>query len=53
MDDFFKKTRCDRCHGSLDRGRIMSMFNEQTICMDCCEKERQRADYKDVQLFDL
>lgn len=31
MDDFFKKTRCDRCHGSLDRGRIMSMFNDYVI----------------------
>lgn len=46
MDDFFKKTRCDRCHGPLDGGRIMSMYNEQTICMDCCEKEQQRADYR-------
>ena len=46
MDDFFKKTRCDRCHGSLDGGRIMSMYNEQTICMDCYEKERQREDYR-------
>lgn len=26
----------------------MSMFNEQTICMACCKKERQRADYKDA-----
>ena len=24
----------------------MSMFNEQTICMDCAEKERARPDYK-------
>ena len=46
MDDFFKKTRCDRCHGSLDDGRICSMFNEQTICMTCKEKEQQRADYR-------
>lgn len=46
MDDFFRKTRCDRCHGSLDGGRIMSMYNEQTICMDCYEKERQREDYR-------
>ena len=33
--DFFKKTRCDRCHSSLDGGRILSMYNEQTICMIC------------------
>ena len=44
--DFFKKTRCDRCHSSLDGGRICSMFNEQTICMTCKEKEQQRADYR-------
>lgn len=36
---------CDRCGGSLEGGRIMSMFNEQCICMNCKEKERQRADY--------
>lgn len=48
MDDFFTKSKCDRCHGSLDGGRIMSMFNEQTICMACCKKERQRTDYKDA-----
>ena len=46
MDDFFKKTRCDRCGGSLDGGRTMSMFNEQTICMACKEKEQNRADYR-------
>ena len=45
-DDFFKKTKCDRCHGLLDGGRICSMFNEQTICMTCKEKEQQRADYR-------
>ena len=44
--DFFKKTRCDRCHGSLDGGRIMSMYNQDCICMTCKEKEQQRADYR-------
>ena len=48
MDDFFKKTRCDRCGGSLDGGRTMSMFNEQTICMACKEKERKRPDYREA-----
>ena len=48
MDDFFKKTRCDRCGGSLDGGRTMSMFNEQTICMACKEKERKRSDYREA-----
>jgi len=45
MDDFFKKTRCDRCGGSLDGGRICSMFNQQTICMGCSERERADPDY--------
>ena len=31
---------------SLAGGRTMSMFNEETICMDCADKERERPDYK-------
>lgn len=26
----------------------MSMFNEQTICLECAEKEMQRPAYKDA-----
>lgn len=46
MDKFFTQKTCDRCHGSLDEGRIMSMFNEDCICMACAMKERKRPDYK-------
>lgn len=45
MDCFLTKTKCDRCGGSLESGRTMSMFNEDCICMDCKHKERERADY--------
>lgn len=45
MDDFFTKQNCDRCGKSLKDGRIMSMYNEQTICMECKKKESRRADY--------
>ena len=45
-DRFFTTRTCDRCGRSLDGGRIMSMFCEQTICMDCSAKERERPDYK-------
>ena len=45
-DRFFTQTRCDRCGGSLAGGRTMSMFNEDTICMDCAGTERERPDYK-------
>ena len=44
-DGFFTKKTCDRCGGSLADGRIMSMFNEQTICMRCKDEERKRPDY--------
>ena len=38
-DKFFKKTKCDRCEKPLSV-RTMSWFNEETICMDCCDKEK-------------
>ena len=45
MDTFFTQKTCDRCGGSLAGGRTMSMFNTETICMDCAEAERKRPDY--------
>jgi hypothetical protein len=45
MDKFFTQENCDRCGGSLEGGRIMSMFNTDCICMDCKRKETQRPDY--------
>ena len=45
MDKFFTQKHCDRCGGSLDGGRTMSMFNEDCICMECSKKEKQRSDY--------
>lgn len=53
MDDFFRKTRCDRCGESLDTGRTMSMFNTQCICMKCKEAERKRPDYGTALKADL
>lgn len=46
MDKFFTQKTCDRCGGSLEKGRIMSMFNIECICMECCKKERQDKDYE-------
>ena len=53
MDNFFSQKYCDRCGGSLDGGRIMSMYNEDCICMSCKEKERKRPDYKQAQDADI
>ena len=47
-DTFFTKTRCDRCGGSLEGGRIMSMYNTQVICMECKAKEQRRPDYREA-----
>lgn len=38
-------TTCDRCHKKT-RATIMSMFNNDTICMNCKAKEETRTDYK-------
>lgn len=45
MDRFFMQKYCDRCGGSLESGRTMSMYNTDCICMECKRKERQRSDY--------
>jgi hypothetical protein len=39
MDTFFRQTNCDRCNSELSV-RKMSWFNEDTLCMDCIDKEK-------------
>lgn len=45
-DIFFTQKYCDRCKGSLEKGRIMSMLNTECICMDCKEKEMHCSEYE-------
>ena len=45
MDKFFTQTTCDRCGGTLAKGRTMSMYSTEYICMVCAEAERKRKDY--------
>lgn len=55
-DRFFTTTKCDRCGGSLESGRIMSMFNEDCICMVCHKKERELPEFKqaaDAELAEI
>ena len=49
MDKFFTQDTCDRCGGSLENGRTMSMFNTDCICMKCKDAERNRPKYKEAQ----
>lgn len=53
MDRFYTQTTCDRCGASLQEGRIMSMYNEDCICMKCKEEERKRPDYQEAQAKDI
>ena len=46
MDKFLNQKYCDRCGGSLKGVRIMSMFNEDCICMSCKDKETKDPEYK-------
>lgn len=45
MDNFFTQKHCDRCNDDLKNGRIMSMFNEDCICIECKRKETKSAEY--------
>ena len=45
--DMYKKF-CDRCHKPLNGCSIMSMFNEDIICMDCKKKETNDPRYKEA-----
>jgi hypothetical protein len=47
-DDFFTKKRCDRCGASLAGGRILSMYNEDVLCLECKRKEAERPDYREA-----
>jgi len=45
LDRFFTIKQCECCGGSLEGGRIMSRFNENCICIDCSDKEKQDPEY--------
>ena len=44
---------CDRCGQPTNRVTIMSMYNEQIICLSCKDKERQRSDYDKAVQADI
>lgn len=44
---------CERCHKPTNGITIMSMFNEQIICMECKGKEKQRPDYDKALQADI
>lgn len=53
MDKFFTQKTCDRCGGSLEDGRIMSMLNTDCLCLNCKNKEKQHPQYKEAAEAEL
>ena len=43
---------CQRCYRETG-GYTMSMYSELLICMDCCDKENKRDDYKEARDADV
>lgn len=41
---------CNRCNKSLNKDdlRILSVYDHQSICMDCKQEEEKRPDYEEV-----
>ena len=39
------KANCDRCNQPTNNATIMSMFNQDTICMKCKDEEKNHPDY--------
>ena len=52
-DTFFSQTTCDRCGGSLQSGRTMSMYSTECICIECKKNERKRDDYAEASRVEL
>ena len=53
MDRFFTQKTCDRCDGSLDGGRVLSMYSTECICLACKQKEKAREDYQEAVKAEL
>ena len=39
------RENCDRCHQPTNGVTIMSMYNEEVICINCKDAEKKRDDY--------
>lgn len=41
-----QRDNCDRCGSNTNGKTVMSMFNQDVICMDCKDREKAHPDYK-------
>jgi hypothetical protein len=47
------RENCDRCGQPTDGATIMSIFNEDVICMTCKELEKEDPDYKAASIAEM
>ena len=45
-DKLLSATKCDRCGGPLNGGRVLSVFSGKVLCLDCKRKECKHPDYQ-------
>lgn len=43
-----RREKCDRCHKPTNGVTIMSMFNQEVICIPCGDAEKNEAGYKEA-----
>ena len=43
-----RRENCDSCHKPTKGVTIMSMFNQEVICIDCKKAEKGEANYKEA-----
>lgn len=54
MNRLFTLEKCARCGTSLkNKAHIMSMFNEDILCMQCKEEEKKNVRYKEAVEADI
>ena len=46
LDEFFTKTKCDRCGGSLEGGHMISPTDISSLCLRCIEDEKPHPGYE-------
>lgn len=47
------RENCDRCHQPTNGVTIMSMYNEDIICIPCKGREKERSDYNKAVQADI
>lgn len=52
MSDYPTKAECERCN-EPSSSKIMSMYSEEWICMDCKQEETKRLDYEEAVARDV